>query len=394
MNLISEPQVHYGRFRFDGRFINKSGVKEEIKKAWLTNNPLFITKVSDKLKRCRKNLSNWKRKESLNARDKILQIQCALEEEQSSSRPSTVRVNYLKDELIRAYREEEKFWHQKRKNKWATKGDLNTKYYHASVKANRARNKIIKLVGPDGQEHFTEPAKAEVAIDYFRTLFESTSNGDFSDIFEGFQSRISDTMNEILDREVSKEDVREAVFSIKPGSAPGPDGMTGLFFQKYWDTVGAQVTEEVQNFFVTGSFPSEWNYTHLCLIPKIEDPVLMSDLRPISLCSVLNKIISKIMAGRLKPLLPDIVSTTQSAFVEERLISDNILIAHEMIHALQTNDKISRDFMAIKSDMLKAYDRVEWGYLRSLLSALGFNSVWVERIMFCVSTGNILHTHQ
>lgn len=386
VKLISSSESYRGSFRFDSRFLGKPGVKEEIKKAWLTNHSFNGSPVSENLKRCRKALSRWKKNANFNSRDKIKQIQVALEQVQSSSYPSTVRLQYLKSELVKAYREEEQYLRQRSKEKWAIKGDRNTKFYHASVKSTRARNRIIKLMDEQGQPQFSEAAKAEVASAYFSKLFKSSTAGDFEEFFSDFTPRVSSTMNEILSREVSKEDVRNAVFSINASSAPGPDGMTGLFFQKYWDTVGDQITTEVQNFFVSGVFPVEWNYTHLCLLPKVVDPVLMSDLRPISLCSVLYKIISKIMAGRLKPLLPDIVSPSQSAFVEERLISDNILIAHEMIHALRTNEKISSDFMAIKSDMSKAYDRVEWGYLKALLLALGFNTVWVERLMFCVTT--------
>lgn len=204
--------------------------------------------------------------------------------------------------------------------------------------------------------------------------------------FEGFGSRVTVAMNEELTKEVSSQEIKAAVFAIKSASAPGPDGMTGLFFQRYWNVVGDQVTREVKKFFLFGSFPVDWNYTHLCLLPKINDPSMMTDLRLISLCSVMYKIVSKIIAGRLKPMLPEIISPSQSAFVEEMLITDNILVAHEMIHALRTNEPIAKMFMAVKSDMSKAYDRVEWSYLEAVLKALGFSEVWIQRVMLCVNS--------
>lgn len=223
-------------------------------------------------------------------------------------------------------------------------------------------------------------------MDYFIKLFTSSSLGNPADLFSNFSPRVSYAINESLISEVTKEEIKLAVFSIKSHSVPGADGITGVFYQQYWDVVETMVTAEILRFFKEGWFPSEWNFSQLCLIPKKTSSLLISDLRPISLCSVLYKVISKILVSRLKPHLPGIVSPNQFAFVSQRLVSDNIITAHEAVHALKTHPSISKTFMAIKTDMAKAYDKVEWSFLCSLLLVLGFHPVWVKWIMFCVIT--------
>lgn len=184
------------------------------------------------------------------------------------------------------------------------------------MKENRQRKRIERLKDVNGNMQESKAAKGEVVVAYyFQSLFTSSNPASFHDWFAGMAPHVSDLMNAELIKRVSDEEIKEATFSIKPSAAPCPDGMSAMFFQNYWSIVGPQVTAEIQKFFVEGVLPAEWNYTHLCLIPKTHHPSEMSNLRPISLCSVLYKIISKIIVKRVQPFLPLIVSDTQSAFV-------------------------------------------------------------------------------
>ena len=174
--------------------------------------------------------------------------------------------------------------------------------------------------------------------------------------------------------------------AIHPDKAPGPDGFSASFFQSNWDTVGPQIILEVQNFFSTGYLPSRINATHIRLIPKILSPKKVAEYRPIALCTVFYKIISKLLSKRLQPVLQSIVAENQSAFVPNRAITDNVLITHEVLHYLKISGAEKICYMAVKTDMSKAYDRLEWDFIRLVLERLGFHQKWVNWIMQCICT--------
>lgn len=193
-------------------------------------------------------------------------------------------------------------------------------------------------------------------------------------------------MNADLIRNVTEEEVKEVVFSISGSKAPGPDGFTGAFYHKYWEDIKDTILQEVQNFFEKGIFDKTMNHTNLCLIPKPKNPRHESDYRTIALCNVSYKIISKILVTRLKKHLANIISEEQAAFILGRVITDNVIIAHEITHALKVKKRCSNSFMAIKTDITKAYDRLEWDFLQAAMFKFGFDYRWIEWIMTFVRT--------
>jgi hypothetical protein len=130
------------------------------------------------------------------------------------------------------------------------------------------------------------------------------------------------------------------------------------------------------------------NDTSIVLIPKVEHPMKLKELRPIGLCNVLYKVVSKCLVNRLRPILGDLISENQSAFVPGRMITDNALLAFECMHFMEHGTSLNSPFCAYKLDLSKAYDRVDWQFLENTMFKMGFSHRWVKWIMACVTTVN------
>ncbi|XP_038972041.1 uncharacterized protein LOC120104629 [Phoenix dactylifera] len=126
-----------------------------------------------------------------------------------------------------------------------------------------------------------------------------------------------------------------------------------------------------------------WQATYITLVPKRQDAAEPGHYRPISLCTSLYKVVAKIMVGRMRALLPSLISMEQGAFVGGRSISDNILLAQEMMGDLQRASR-RRCLMAVKLDMERAYDRIRWDFLRCALESFGFHQIWIDWVLGCV----------
>ncbi|KAL2235453.1 UNVERIFIED_CONTAM: putative mitochondrial protein [Sesamum indicum] len=182
----------------------------------------------------------------------------------------------------------------------------------------------------------------------------------------------------------SADDVKQAVFDIADDKAPGPDGYSSRFFKAAWPVVGEEVTRAVLDFFSTGKLLKQVNSTILALIPKVHTPMSVNDFRPISCCNVLYKIIAKLLVQKISVLLDKIVSPCQTAFIPGRSIGDNIMLAQELFS--RYNQMRLPPRCALKVDIRKAYDTVEWDFLLAVLQLFGFPPTFTRWIEECVST--------
>lgn len=186
----------------------------------------------------------------------------------------------------------------------------------------------------------------------------------------------------------SHDVIRDTLFSFSSNKSPGPDGLPPLFYKNFWNTTKNALIGAVQHFFKTGHMLKALNCTFIALIPKKKKASRVDHFRPISLCNVTYKTVSKIIAHRLKAHLHNCISPFQMAFVAGRNIHDNSIVSHEIMHYLHLK-KGPKGFMAIKVDLAKAFDRVEWDLLICILKKFGFCSKFTDWILECISSSSM-----
>lgn len=241
-----------------------------------------------------------------------------------------------KEKLSELLINEELYWKQRAKTFWLEAGDTNSKFFHASASSRKKANLISTLKSDDGTMVSDHAQLCRLLKDYYSNIFsgestnERTDNSDFLNILV-----ISNDQNEMLTTSLEFKEFTEAMKCLHLDKASGPYGLNSAFFQLFWKQIDKEVFQSCNEWLLDCKFSSIVNDTTLVLIPKKDNVDEVKDLRPIAFCNVLNKVIAKVLSNRLQKILPGIISEEQSTFVPGRNITDNVLVAFDLLHYMK-----------------------------------------------------------
>ena len=215
---------------------------------------------------------------------------------------------------------------------WLKVGDRNTRFFHNKASKRRRKNYIKGLYNNNGQCCTNSSQVEDIVLEFYQALFTSQSLENFDEILAQIPRVVTVEMSNDLLAEFKANEVETALKQVAPLRSLGSNGMPPIFYQHYWSLVGSDVVDDILYFLNLGNLPPSLCHSFITLIPKVNNHKYISQYRPISFNNVLYRIFSKVLANRLKKDLPHLVSEQQSAFVKDRLIFDNIMVAFEILH--------------------------------------------------------------
>jgi len=259
--------------------------------------------------------------------------------------------------------------------------DENSKYFHSALVRRRRKNAIVSLMVNGTLVEGVQPIRNAV-FSHFKDHFEASTITRPGAENLTFQTLTHAEVTGLI-KPFSESEVKAAVWDCESFKSPDPNGVNFGFIKEFWEQLKGDVLHFISDFHRNGKLARGINSTFIALIPKVDSPLRLNDFRPISLVGCLYKILSKVLANRLRMVIGKVIYDTQSAFVKDRQILDCILIANEVVDEAR---KTKKELLLFKVDFEKAYDSVDWGYLDVVMHRMAFPVLWRKWIKECITT--------
>lgn len=269
---------------------------------------------------------------------------------------------------------------------WLKAGDENSRFFQIFAKGRKVTNTIWNLPFLEGGLADSFNKLSQLGSTNFRNIYRNPPGINLAEIINvanHFPRFVNEEDTDELLEPVTSGELESTLKWFKKDKSLGLDGWTIEFYLAFYDLLGKYLLKVVEESRSFGCLYHVINSTFIALIPKSDTPSSFDDYRPISLCNCLYKIISKIIANRLRLILSRNISPQQFSFLEDRQIHEAIGAAQEALHSIRCKHLKS---IILKIDLSKAFDRVSWLYIKMLLIHLGLPHNFINWIMACITT--------
>jgi hypothetical protein len=272
---------------------------------------------------------------------------------------------------------------------WLAGGDKNTRFFHRVASSRRSKKHLWDIEDENGILHHSQADIKSAAFNHYKAFFQATPAPSLAAQIETaslFPKMVTTEEALALESPCTKEELLEVIKGFKKEKSPGPDGWSVELYLHFFDLMWQDLLDVVEDARIRGKVNSQLNNTFIVLIPKSNLPRQFKDFRPISLCNLCYKIISKIIARRLRPFLSRALSEEQLGFLKGRQILDAVGVAQECIHSIKTK-KLKA--ILLKLDLKKAFDCINWNFLHLILIQSGFGTITTNWILGCISSATL-----
>ncbi|WCJ39165.1 DNAse I-like superfamily protein [Euphorbia peplus] len=384
------------RFRFQGMWITHDGIRGVIKNFWDSQHPALppMPLLCHKLKGLRPILRNWNKDVFGNFNVNIATCEATLNDIQINIASNGFSDSLYQEEIAAHtqlnlhLKQKEIYYKERSRVQWLSNGDRNSSFFH-KMASTRKQQAGISTMNVGGTVSVDQSTISAHIIEFYSALFSNPIDRqpDLSRVQEIIPSLVSNDDNNMLVQCPTDSEICVSVSSMNGSSAPGPDGFTGVFYQTFWDIVGPDVCNMVRWFFHHGVISTGLNSNLMVLLPKVEGAMNIEQYRPIVMSNFSFKIISKILADRLAIVAAKIVSENQFGFIKGRSIHQCIAIASEGVNSL--SKKCYGGHLAMKIDIQKAFDTLDWNFLLQVMESFGFSLKFRDWILYILSSARI-----